>query len=50
MILIAGPNVLRLTPSLIIPDADIREGMAKLEQAIAQVIHTAQVIEDDSAA
>lgn len=38
MILVAGPNVLRMTPSLIIPDADIREGMAKLEQAIAEVI------------
>lgn len=38
MILVAGPNVLRMTPSLIIPETDIREGMAKLEQAIARVI------------
>ncbi len=38
MILMAGPNVLRFAPSLIIPDEDIREGMAKLEQAIAQLL------------
>jgi acetylornithine/N-succinyldiaminopimelate aminotransferase len=35
MLLVAGPNVLRMTPSLIIPDQDIVQGMAKLEQAIA---------------
>ena len=40
MILVAGPNVLRMTPSLIIPEADIREGMARLEQAIAHVLET----------
>ncbi len=38
MILVAGPNVLRFTPSLIIPDADIAEGMARLDKALAQVI------------
>lgn len=41
MILMAGPNVLRFAPSLIIPDEDIREGMAKLEQAIAQLLSAA---------
>ncbi len=39
MILMAGPNVLRFAPSLIIPDEDIREGMAKLELAIAQLLN-----------
>ncbi|MGN8157480.1 acetylornithine/succinyldiaminopimelate transaminase [Salinisphaera sp. SWV1] len=34
MLLVAGPNVLRFAPSLIIPEADIREGMAKLDRAI----------------
>ncbi|WP_423822731.1 aspartate aminotransferase family protein [Salinisphaera sp. SPP-AMP-43] len=34
MLLVAGPNVLRFAPSLIIPEADIREGMAKLDAAI----------------
>lgn len=34
MLLIAGPNVLRFAPSLIIPEDDIREGMARLDAAI----------------
>jgi acetylornithine/N-succinyldiaminopimelate aminotransferase len=34
MLLVAGPNVLRFAPSLIIPDDDIREGMARLDAAI----------------
>lgn len=42
MLLVAGPNVLRMTPSLIIPDNDIREGMTRLEQAIANVLEVGQ--------
>jgi len=38
MMLIAGPNVLRFAPSLIIPDKDIDEGMARLEKAVAKVV------------
>lgn len=38
MLLVAGPNVLRMTPSLIIPDEDIQEGMEKLDEAVAQVL------------
>lgn len=38
MLLMAGPNVLRFTPSLIIPEEDIQQGMACLEKAIAQVM------------
>jgi acetylornithine/N-succinyldiaminopimelate aminotransferase len=38
LLLMAGPNVLRFTPSLIIPDQDIEAGLAKLEAAIAQVM------------
>jgi len=34
MILIAGPNVLRIAPSLIIPDADIDLGLQRLALAI----------------
>ncbi|WP_111746403.1 acetylornithine/succinyldiaminopimelate transaminase [Salinisphaera orenii] len=37
MLLIAGPNVLRFTPSLIISEADIREGMAQLDRALDQI-------------
>lgn len=38
MMLVAGPNVLRFTPSLVIPDADIDEGLARLEKAVAKVL------------
>jgi succinylornithine transaminase family protein len=38
MILMAGPNVLRMAPSLIIPDQDIRDGMALLEKAAVKII------------
>ncbi|MEO9654496.1 aspartate aminotransferase family protein [Marinomonas sp.] len=37
-VLVAGPNVLRLAPSLIIPEEDIQEGLARLEKAIATVM------------
>jgi len=38
MALIAGPNVLRMAPSLVIPEADISEGMARLERAVARLV------------
>lgn len=38
MVLVAGPNVLRMAPSLVIPEADIQEGMARLEIAIGQLV------------
>ncbi|NUZ10508.1 aspartate aminotransferase family protein [Pseudoalteromonas sp. McH1-7] len=38
MSLVAGANVVRFTPSLVIPDADIREGMARFEKAVAAVV------------
>ncbi|MGR0280103.1 aspartate aminotransferase family protein [Marinomonas dokdonensis] len=37
-VLVAGPNVLRLAPSLIIPEKDIQEGLARLEKAVAAVM------------
>ncbi|MDA3922485.1 MAG: aspartate aminotransferase family protein [Salinisphaera sp.] len=37
MLLIAGPNVLRFAPSLIIPEEDIAEGMARLDRAIGSL-------------
>ncbi|AHM71556.1 bifunctional acetylornithine/succinyldiaminopimelate transaminase [Yersinia hibernica] len=39
MILNAGPDVLRLAPSLVIEPEDIQLGMARLEQAIAKVVN-----------
>lgn len=38
LILSAGSDVLRFTPSLIISEQDVQQGMAKLHQAIAQII------------
>lgn len=38
MALVAGPNVLRMAPSLVIPEADIREGMERLDRAIARLV------------
>lgn len=35
--LIAGPNVLRFAPSLIIPEADVEEGLNRLEKAVARL-------------
>ena len=37
--LVAGTDVVRFTPSLVISDDDIREGMARFEQAIASVVN-----------
>ncbi|CNL62155.1 bifunctional acetylornithine/succinyldiaminopimelate transaminase [Yersinia enterocolitica] len=37
MILNAGPDVLRLAPSLVIEQEDIQQGMARLEQVIASL-------------
>lgn len=36
-ILVAGADVVRFAPSLIIPEADIAEGFVRLERAVAQV-------------
>lgn len=38
MCLVAGPDVIRIAPSLIISDGDIHEGMHRLEAAIAEVV------------
>jgi acetylornithine/succinyldiaminopimelate/putrescine aminotransferase len=35
--LVAGPDVLRLAPSLIIPEADLDLGLQRLEAAVAEV-------------
>ncbi|HEX5792036.1 MAG TPA: aminotransferase class III-fold pyridoxal phosphate-dependent enzyme, partial [Rheinheimera sp.] len=38
MALVAGTSVVRFAPSLVIPDADIIEGLARFEQAVAKVV------------
>jgi succinylornithine aminotransferase len=43
MLLIAGPDVLRFAPSLVIPQADIDEGFARLAKGIEEVVGAAGV-------
>lgn len=38
MVLVAGADVVRFTPSLLIPEADIAEGMQRFERAVAKVV------------
>ncbi len=38
LVLVAGPDVIRFAPSLLIPDADIDAGLAILEQAVRQIV------------
>lgn len=38
MVLVAGTNVVRFTPSLVIDKKDIEEGLAKLDKAIASLV------------
>ena len=38
LVLVAGTNVLRIVPSLIIPEADVQEGLARLEATIAELV------------
>lgn len=38
LVLVAGPNVMRLAPSLIIPDSDIEQGLMSLDKAIEQFV------------
>jgi acetylornithine/N-succinyldiaminopimelate aminotransferase len=38
MSLMAGANVVRFTPSLVIPEEDIAEGLARFERAVAKVV------------
>jgi acetylornithine/N-succinyldiaminopimelate aminotransferase len=41
MSLVAGANVIRFTPSLVIPMADIEEGMARFEQGVKDIVNAA---------
>ncbi|PAV26523.1 aspartate aminotransferase family protein [Tamilnaduibacter salinus] len=38
MVLVAGPNVVRLAPSLIIPESDIEEGLERFEKAVKRLV------------
>ncbi len=41
MVLIAGPDVVRIAPSLIIPDESIESAMVKFATAVDQVVENA---------
>ncbi|MFD2231524.1 aspartate aminotransferase family protein [Alkalimarinus sediminis] len=38
MVLVAGPSVVRFTPSLVIDNEEIKEGLARFERAVAKVV------------
>lgn len=38
MMLVAGYSVIRMTPSLVIPEADIAEGLRRFEKAVAKMV------------
>jgi acetylornithine/N-succinyldiaminopimelate aminotransferase len=38
MTLVAGANIIRFAPSLVIPDEDIIEGLARFEKAVAKLV------------
>ncbi|TGN37572.1 aminotransferase class III-fold pyridoxal phosphate-dependent enzyme, partial [Marinobacter confluentis] len=38
MVLIVGPNVIRLAPSLIIPEPDLDEALTRFEAAVKRVV------------
>lgn len=42
IMLIAGPNVLRFAPSLVMPMADLDEGFMRIEKAIGEVVGVAE--------
>ena len=42
MVLVAGTDVVRFTPSLLISEDDITEGMARFEKAVAKVVEAQQ--------
>ncbi len=39
MVLVAGANIVRFAPSLIIPDEDIQAGLARFEKAVAKMVN-----------
>ena len=39
MILVAGANVIRFTPSLVVPLEDIDQGIAQFEKAVASIVN-----------
>ena len=47
LVLVAGPDVIRLAPSLIIPDELIEDGLQRFEQAIAHLLSQARPLDEE---
>jgi acetylornithine/N-succinyldiaminopimelate aminotransferase len=44
LVLMAGANVVRMAPSLVVPKEDVAEGLARLERAVAKVVAAAKAV------
>jgi acetylornithine/N-succinyldiaminopimelate aminotransferase len=42
LVLMAGYNVIRMAPSLVIPEEDVLQGLARFERAVAKVVAAAK--------
>jgi acetylornithine/N-succinyldiaminopimelate aminotransferase len=38
MVLVAGASIIRFAPSLVIPEEDIKIGLARFEKAVASLV------------
>ncbi|BAK76957.1 bifunctional N-succinyldiaminopimelate-aminotransferase/ acetylornithine transaminase protein [Pseudogulbenkiania sp. NH8B] len=46
VLLVAGPNIVRIAPSLVIPEADLEEGLKRLEAVTAEIMEKAKVAKE----
>jgi acetylornithine/N-succinyldiaminopimelate aminotransferase len=44
LVLMAGANVVRMAPSLVIPKEDVSQGLARFERAVAKVVSAAKAV------
>jgi succinylornithine aminotransferase len=44
MILIAGPNVIRLAPSLLITESDVEQGLKRFDAAVAELVASETIV------
>ncbi|ABE54342.1 acetylornithine aminotransferase [Shewanella denitrificans OS217] len=44
LVLMAGANVVRMAPSLVIPKEDVSQGLARFERAVAKVVAAAKAV------
>lgn len=44
LVLMAGANVVRMAPSLVVPQEDVSQGLARFERAVAKVVAAAKAV------